>query len=118
MTYSQISTVLGISKSSVSYYLNEVENKRARSNLSRKEIAKTIRQFKENMGCMDCQEKHPHYILEFDHRPDTEKLGNIHAVLVAYGAQKAWEEIDKCDVVCANCHKKRTYERKPWGDID
>jgi len=54
-------------------------------------------------------------MLEFDHRPEHKKLANIYAVLKKYGNEKAWEEIAKCDVVCANCHKHRTHHRKEEG---
>ena len=50
-------------------------------------------------------------MLEFDHRPEHKKLDNVYRVLKKYGLEKAMEEIKKCDVVCANCHKHRTYHR-------
>jgi hypothetical protein len=57
--------------------------------------------------CVDCGETDP-VVLEFDHLRD--KLGNISAM---YG--HAWRsilaEIAKCDVVCANCHRRRTARR-------
>lgn len=38
-------------------------------------------------------------------------------VNMAYGPESILEEIDKCDLVCANCHRIRTAERdKPWTD--
>jgi hypothetical protein len=50
-------------------------------------------------------------MLEFDHRPEEKKLDNVYRVLKRYGLEKAMEEIKKCDVVCANCHKHRTHHR-------
>jgi hypothetical protein len=50
-------------------------------------------------------------MLEFDHRPGHKKLDNVYRVLKNYGWERAVEEISKCDVVCANCHKHRTYTR-------
>jgi hypothetical protein len=50
-------------------------------------------------------------MLEFDHRPEEKKLDNVYRVLKKYGLEKAMEEIKKCDVVCANCHKHRTHHR-------
>jgi hypothetical protein len=75
------------------------------------EYLPAIRQYKEDKGCADCRNRYPHYMLEFDHRPEHKKLGNIYSVLKKYGNEKAWEEIAKCDVVCANCHKHRTHHR-------
>jgi hypothetical protein len=70
-----------------------------------------IRQYKEDNGCADCRHKYPHYMLEFDHRPEHRKLDNVYRVLKKYGIDMAWKEISKCDVVCANCHKIRTWTR-------
>lgn len=56
--------------------------------------------------CMDCGESNP-VVLEFDHRNPKEKLFNI-----GEGYLKNKEvlllEIEKCDIVCANCHRIRT----------
>lgn len=63
--------------------------------------------------CVDCGETDP-IVLEFDHvRGD--KKWNISSR--ACGASK-WEtikeEIDKCDVRCANCHRRRTAKQLNW----
>lgn len=58
--------------------------------------------------CVDCGEADP-VVLEFDH-VTTDKVANVSALLV-----KHWEviveEIAKCEVVCANCHRRRTATR-------
>ena len=68
--------------------------------------------YKEAKGCFDCKTKYPHYILEFDHRPGTRKIDVVYRVLKRLGEDAAWKEVKKCDVVCSNCHKQRTYERE------
>jgi hypothetical protein len=47
--------------------------------------------------------------MDFDHLPGTKKLG-----LVARNGGIRWTEAEakKCDVVCANCHRLRTAERR------
>lgn len=64
--------------------------------------------------CHDCGETFPPYIMEFDHRdPSTKKFN-----MSAYGTRSAKTvraEIEKCDLVCANCHKLRTFERCQIG---
>lgn len=72
--------------------------------------------YKEKMGCYDCKVMYPHYILEFDHRDGKLKIDNVNRVLKRYGRDAAWEEARKCDVVCSNCHKKRSYERDLLND--
>lgn len=63
-------------------------------------------------SCVDCEEDDPD-VLEFDHIPDRgKKVGNI-SEMVIRGAplDRMRAEIAKCDVVCANCHRKRTKRR-------
>lgn len=67
--------------------------------------------YKENLGCFDCKKNYPHYVLEFDHRPGEKKIDVVYRVLKNYGSDMAWAEVQKCDVVCSNCHKIRTYTR-------
>jgi hypothetical protein len=75
------------------------------------EYLPVLRKYKEDSGCIDCESKYPHYMLEFDHRPEHRKLDNVYRVLKKYGVDMAWAEVSKCDVVCANCHKIRTWQR-------
>jgi len=67
-----------------------------------------------SIGCTDCKQKFPHYVLEFDHIPEKEKLRRVYKVFKTCGISAALQKIEKCEVVCANCHKTRTYKRKPW----
>lgn len=81
----------------------------------RKAMATTLEElhlYKEKHGCADCRNRYPHYVLEFDHRPEFRKIDGVYRVLRNYGPDAAWAEVAKCDVVCANCHKVRTYQRE------
>jgi hypothetical protein len=52
--------------------------------------------------------------MDLDHRPGSDKLFPV-AIAVSggvYPLQKIVAEIAKCDVVCANCHRERTYRRR------
>jgi hypothetical protein len=50
--------------------------------------------------------------LDFDHRPDVVKEFQIGGNLQLGPTQRLLSEIAKCDVVCANCHRIRTHERR------
>ena len=69
---------------------------------------------KSNMGgCIDCgYNVHPQ-ALEFDHLPQFKKHKDV-SQLVRFHTH-SWgevlEEISKCELVCANCHRVRTFER-------
>jgi hypothetical protein len=71
-----------------------------------------IRQYKEFHGCMDCSGKFPYFVLDLDHRdPHNKKYAPNRIHLVASWDQMV-EEINKCDVVCSNCHRVRSHEKE------
>ena len=55
--------------------------------------------------CVDCGESDP-IVLEFDHLGDKEF--NVSEMLDSYSVVKIAAEIAKCDIRCANCHKRKT----------
>ena len=60
--------------------------------------------------CMDCGRKFPRWCMDFDHRPGEQKefyLGRAKCISL----EKRQEEIAKCDLVCACCHRTRTRNR-------
>jgi len=58
--------------------------------------------------CVDCGESDP-LVLEFDHLGD--KTFTISEGLRDRSWQSIVDEIAKCEVVCANCHRRRTAHR-------
>lgn len=59
-------------------------------------------------GCMDCKELDP-IVLEFDHRDSSTKKFSISSLMKRKVTEaELIEELNKCDVVCANCHRRRT----------
>lgn len=75
-----------------------------------------IRQYKER-PCQDCGVQYPFYVMQFDHVRG-EKDGDISTFMCNRQWSKAIAEIEKCDVVCANCHAERTYGRLLKGPED
>lgn len=69
---------------------------------------------KQMAGCADCGFDKFSEALEFDHLPGSEKLGHI-GTLSRGSLAKLFAEIDKCEVVCSNCHRRRTTQRNQWG---
>jgi hypothetical protein len=59
--------------------------------------------------CVDCGERDP-VVLEFDHLRD--KRFSIGTRIHDRNWQSILEEIEKCEVVCANCHRRRTARRR------
>jgi hypothetical protein len=49
--------------------------------------------------------------MDFDHLGLEEKLNEV-SKLTSWGIEKVKQEINKCEVVCANCHRERTHQRR------
>lgn len=72
---------------------------------------KMLADLKVSKGCADCgYNAHP-AALDFDHLPGLVKIGNISDPKIFMNDKLLWPEIDKCEVVCANCHRVRTVTR-------
>lgn len=65
--------------------------------------------------CMDCGVKFNPWVMDFDHRPDEVKVNHVSHMLGA-SIESLLEEISKCDVVCSNCHRNRTYLRSGFSE--
>ena len=61
-------------------------------------------------SCMDCGGKFPPECMDFDHRNGDEKVFSVNQVLK--NMKQLLEEIKKCDLICANCHRVRTRKRQ------
>lgn len=75
----------------------------------RRQYAARVRHFIDDYRathpCVDCGEANP-VCLEFDHRVPAEKLFNV-AGMRGQTLVKVKAEIEKCDIRCCNCHRKR-----------
>lgn len=60
--------------------------------------------------CADCGIKYPPYVMQFDHLDPQVKNFTIGSGS-SLRTERILEEISKCEVVCANCHAERTYQR-------
>tara|TARA_R110000868_G_scaffold140018_1_gene355295 strand:- start:9 stop:539 length:531 start_codon:yes stop_codon:yes gene_type:complete len=62
-------------------------------------------------ACMDCfmpVTVDITYVFDFDHRDPLEKLFTISKMYKGVSYASLYKEMDKCDLVCANCHRHRT----------
>lgn len=67
--------------------------------------------FKSTLKCTKCGFSHV-AALDFHHEDPSTKLGNVHRFISNGQYKKAYEEIKKCVVLCANCHRIHHYEEK------
>jgi hypothetical protein len=50
-------------------------------------------------------------VMEYDHVRG-KKVDNISNLVGRVGWERLEKEIAKCDLVCANCHRERTFQRQ------
>ncbi len=59
--------------------------------------------------CMDCKKKFDPCAMDFDHRDSSLKIDKVSRLLSrSFSKERILEEINKCDLICANCHRVRT----------
>jgi hypothetical protein len=98
------------------YYANR-EDKIAKAAVYKESYKQRNRRFlydyMVDKSCADCGESDM-VVLEFDHVRG-EKAGNIsRAVAEVWSIERIEVEIAKCEVVCCNCHRRRTGSRAGW----
>lgn len=67
-----------------------------------------------SVPCKDCGKTLNPWQMDFDHLPEFNKKYTV-SRMVSCGTMAlgtVLDEIKKCDVVCANCHRDRTYRRR------
>ena len=76
-----------------------------------REHAKLLEQLRD-VPCADCGRRFPFHVMQFDHRDSSTKNYTVTRMIGRAGRSKILEEAAKCDIVCANCHRDRTYLRR------
>jgi hypothetical protein len=93
------------------HYINNkrkyIEKATKRTREERSRIAKIIAEIK-NVPCVDCGEKFHPCAMDFDHI-ESNKIANVSMLAKGHSWEKIKQEIDKCEIVCANCHRIRTW---------
>ena len=74
-------------------------------------LARYLKEVKEKNPCMDCKVSYPYYMMDFDHVRGT-KQANVAELINTLSKKRLDEEIAKCEIVCSNCHRARTYISK------
>ena len=74
-----------------------------------------LNQMKTDRGCDRCGYNMYAGALDWDHRPNEAKV-----FAISGGWSRSYEkllaEIAKCDLLCANCHRRVTDERRTWAN--
>jgi hypothetical protein len=65
-----------------------------------------------DVPCADCGRRFPPCAMDFDHRQPEGKTSGVTRLVGRAGMARILAEAAKCDIVCANCHRARTLERR------
>ena len=61
--------------------------------------------------CVDCGGRFHHAAMQWDHLPGSVKKNDLGRLVNGHSRAVILDEIAKCELVCANCHAVRSYER-------
>ena len=67
---------------------------------------------KASAPCADCGGFFHPMAMTWDHLPGNEKVDEVSNLVKAGKTLQARNEIEKCELVCANCHAVRSYDRR------
>lgn len=92
----------------VRYYQANRERELARVRQRARADIELLHELK-RLPCADCEETFPPEAMDFDHRDPQSKDFDILNRAGCVSRSRLLAEVAKCDVVCANCHRLRTY---------
>ena len=75
----------------------------------KKDIRELVILIKKLICCQDCGINYPYYVMDFDHIGV--KRNTINSLIERCSVKNLEEEMSNCELVCANCHRFRTYKR-------
>ena len=97
------------------YQDNRLRRQQAMNERNRKRKALVVQHFGDR--CEDCQQTYQQCVYEFHHLDPTQKDWNP-SKSMSHSLERMWEELGKCIMLCANCHRVRHFgtDRKE-GDM-
>lgn len=75
-------------------------------NKTRAKVLQFLRKYKQRAGCRLCGENSSADVLDFHHIHPGAKKMSITEMARSTGLFNILEEIEKCVVLCSNCHRK------------
>lgn len=90
------------------YYQEKIDKPKRRTQIHerRKRLKSFVATYLQTHPCVDCGEDDP-IVLDFDHQRDKE-LEIANAVKQGWSIERIEKEIAKCQVRCADCHRRKT----------
>ena len=79
---------------------------------SRQRAAADVLNGLRRVPCADCRRRFPPQMMDFDHRDPSTKSFALSGKVQLKSEETLLCEVAKCDVVCSNCHRNRTFVRR------
>ena len=100
------------------HYLRNIDQYKAKARKTlrgdRQRLRQRVDDFLATHPCVDCGTADI-AVLEFDHRDPAEKRMAVSTLASRRGWPAVEREIAKCEVRCANCHRRRTARQFDWA---
>lgn len=112
-TYKEIIEIVGCAKSTVSYHCsNFTKDTSKRYEKARRDRNKLwIQKLKDDLSCEICGESRS-WVLDFHHKDPKNKDHGVADMVIRYSKERVLNEVKKCMVLCANCHRDIHYKEK------
>ncbi len=94
------------------YHRRTRETRLTQKRVQHQRIVEWYRQLKSRTPCADCGRTFHHAAMSWDHLPGFEKLDDVSSLVSRHNKALILSEIEKCELVCANCHAVRSFERR------
>jgi hypothetical protein len=102
-------------KYTAAHYRGNKESYRESNHRKGRAVREYVQTLKSTTPCTDCKQTFHFSVMEFDHIGD-DKVCTVSSLV--YTRNLSWSrlkaEIAKCELVCANCHRMRSWNRKAW----
>lgn len=98
-------------KARINYYKKNKDKERLYDKKRIEQTSKFLFEYLSRHPCVDCSETDP-VVLEFDHVRGKKHM-NV-SEMRGYGIKTILKEIAKCEVRCANCHRRKTAKQFNW----
>ena len=72
-----------------------------------------LSELKANTPCHDCNKLYHFAVMDFDHTRGTKRT----ELSKASTWKQVFDELPKCDLLCSNCHRLRTFKRRIFSRI-
>jgi hypothetical protein len=89
---------------SAAHYNENKERVKRNTKAKNKEKMNEWNAFKASLSCLECGIDYP-AVLDFHHVAPELKSAAVHKLVQARRLKAAMEEVEKCIVLCANCHR-------------